>query len=92
MVFFKDKYGKISECWTLSYSETVSGENFLSVTVGSLLTLCTRSAKRTTLEFFHFVEALQDCTFRINMFWISKINMEKYRTAGRLIILSLVTS
>ena len=30
--------------------------------------------------------------FRINIFWISKRNMEKYRTAGRLIILSLVTS
>ena len=30
--------------------------------------------------------------FRINIFWISKRNMEKYRTAGRLIILSLVIS
>ena len=39
----------------------VSGENFLSVTLGSLRTLCTRSAKRTTLEFFHFLEALEDC-------------------------------
>ena len=38
-----------------------SGENFLSVTLRSLRTLCTRSAKRTTLEFFHFLEALEDC-------------------------------
>ena len=30
--------------------------------------------------------------FHINIFWISKRNMEKYRTAGRLIILSVVTS
>ena len=39
----------------------VSGENFLSVTLGSLRTLCTRSAKRRTLAFFHFLEALEDC-------------------------------
>ena len=39
----------------------VSGENFLSVTLGSLRTLCTRSAKRITLAFFHFLEALEDC-------------------------------
>ena len=39
----------------------VSGENFLSVALGSLRTLYTRSAKRTTLEFFHFLEALEDC-------------------------------
>ena len=39
----------------------VSGENFLSVTLGSLRTVCTRSAKRTTLGFFHFLEALEDC-------------------------------
>ena len=61
MVFFKEKYGKISDCWTLSYLKTVSGENFLSVTVGSLRTLCTWPVKRTTLEFFHFLEALEDC-------------------------------
>ena len=30
----------------------VSGENFLTVTLGSLCTLCTRSAKRITLAFF----------------------------------------
>ena len=30
--------------------------------------------------------------FRRNIFLILKRNMEKYRTAGRLIILSLVTS
>ena len=38
----------------------VSGENFLSVTLGSLRTLCTRSAKRITMTFFHFLEALED--------------------------------
>ena len=38
-----------------------SEENFLGVTLGSLLTLYTKSAKRTTLEFFHFLEALEDC-------------------------------
>ena len=35
-------------------------ENFVSVTLGSLRTLCPRSAKRTTFEFFHFLEALED--------------------------------
>ena len=60
LVFFKEKYGKISDCWTFSYSKTVSGENFLSVTLGSLRTLSTRSAKQTMLEFFHFLEALED--------------------------------
>ena len=39
----------------------VSGVNFLSVTLGSLRTLFTRSAKRITLAFFHFLEALEDC-------------------------------
>ena len=38
----------------------VSGANFLSVTLGSLRTLCTRSAKQITLAFFHFLEALED--------------------------------
>lgn len=35
----------------------VSEENFLSVTHGSLRTLCSGSAKQTTFEFFHFLEA-----------------------------------
>ena len=35
-------------------------ENFLRVTLGSLRTLCTRSAKRIELAFFHFLEALED--------------------------------
>ena len=61
LVFFKEKYGKISDCRTFSNSGTVSGENFLSVTLGSLRTLRTRSAKWTTLEFFDFLEALEDC-------------------------------
>ena len=39
----------------------VSGVNFLNVTLGSLHTLCTRSAKRITLAFFHFLEVLEDC-------------------------------
>ena len=55
---------KISDCRTFSYSKTesvVSEENFLSVTLGSLRTLCSGSAKRTTFEFFHFLEALEDC-------------------------------
>ena len=38
-----------------------SEENFLSVTLGSLRTLCSGSAKRTTFEFFHFLEVLEDC-------------------------------
>ena len=46
----------------------VSGENFLSVTLGSLRTLCTRSAKRITLAFFHFLEALKDFKWRLNIF------------------------
>ena len=58
-IFFKEKYGRISDYWTFSYSKTVSSENFLSVTLGSLDTLCTRSAKRTTSEFFHFLEELE---------------------------------
>ena len=37
------------------------GENFLRVKLGSLCTLCTRSAKRIKLAFFHFLEALEDC-------------------------------
>ena len=39
----------------------VSGANFLSVALGSLRTLCTRSAREITLAFFHFLEALDDC-------------------------------
>ena len=38
----------------------VSEENFISVTLGSLRTQCSGSAKRTTFEFFHFLEALED--------------------------------
>ena len=44
------------------------GENFSSVTLGSLRTLCIRSAKRITLEFFHLLEALEDCKRRWNIF------------------------
>ena len=39
LVFCKENYGKISGCQTFSYSKTVSGENLLSVTPGSLRTL-----------------------------------------------------
>ena len=39
----------------------VFGENILSVTLGSLHTLCTRSAKRITFAFFYFLEALEEC-------------------------------
>ena len=39
----------------------VFGESFLSVTLGSLRNVCIRSAKRTMLEFFQFLEALEDC-------------------------------
>ena len=39
----------------------VSKENFVSVTLGSLRSLCSRSAKRTTFEFFHSLEVLEDC-------------------------------
>ena len=35
-------------------------KNFLSVTLGSLRTLGTESAKRKTFNFFHFLEALED--------------------------------
>ena len=45
LVFFKEKYGKISDCRTFSNSKTMSSENFLSVMLGSLCTLCTRSVK-----------------------------------------------
>ena len=61
--FFEEKYRKISDCRTFSYSKTVSGSvrwKSCSVTLGSLRTLCTGSAKRTTFEFFHFLEALED--------------------------------
>ena len=39
----------------------VFGESFLSVTLGSLRIVSIRSAKRTMLEFFQFLEALEDC-------------------------------
>ena len=71
LVFFKEIYRKISDCRTFSYLKTVSGsvgENFSSVTLGSLRTLCIRSAKRITLEFFHLLEALEDCKRRWNIF------------------------
>ena len=38
----------------------VSGENFLTLTLGFIRTLCTRSAKRSTFEFFHILEAPED--------------------------------
>ena len=40
LVFSKENYGKMSGCQTFSYSKTVPGENLLSVTPGSLRTLC----------------------------------------------------
>ena len=39
----------------------VSEENFVSVTLGSLCSLCSGSAKRTKFECFHSLEALEDC-------------------------------
>ena len=38
----------------------VSKENSRSVTLRSLCTLCAGSAKLTTFEFLHFLEALED--------------------------------
>ena len=40
--------------------EESEGKFFWSVTLGSLRTLWTESAKRTTFEFFHFIEVLED--------------------------------
>ena len=39
----------------------VCEENLLSVTLGCLRTLCSGSVRRITFEFFHFLEALEDC-------------------------------
>ena len=45
----------------LNFYSVESEENFfLSDTLGSLHTLLTGSAKRTTFEFFHSLEALED--------------------------------
>ena len=40
----------------------VSGEKFLTVTLGSLRNLCTvyKVSKTDNVEFFHFLEALED--------------------------------
>ena len=55
-------YSFLTVFWILS--GRIRSSLFLSVTHGSLRTLCTRSAKRITLEFFHFLEALEDCKWR----------------------------
>ena len=83
IVFLKSHPGHIVNCFTvntfavrhftvsLQYFEFCpeeSEENSLGFTLGSLRTLCTRSAKRTTLEFFHFLEALEDCKWKYNIF------------------------
>ena len=44
LVFFKKKYGKISESWTFSYSKTVYGENFL-VSRLDLFALCVQGQR-----------------------------------------------
>ena len=52
--------------------------------------LCEESAKRTIFKFFNFLEALEDFKGRQNTsnrnWYFSKRNMEKYQTAGRLVI------
>ena len=55
-------YSFLTVFWILS--GRIRSSLFLSVTHGSLRTLCSRSAKRITLEFFHFLEALEDCKWR----------------------------
>ena len=52
LVFLKEKYGRISGCGKFSYSKTVSGENFLSVTLESLRTLCTRVSETDNAGIF----------------------------------------
>ena len=64
--------------------------------LGWLRTLYTGLAKNIKFEILGCLKALEDCyegrTFPYQHFLISKRNMEKYRTSGRLIILSLVAS
>ena len=80
IVFLKSHPGRIVNCFTvntfavrhftvsLQYFEFCPEESeenyFLSVTLGSLRTLWTESAKRTTFKFFHFLEALEDSKWR----------------------------
>ena len=82
---------KISDCQTLSYSKTVPVEfekkKFHSVTLGSLRTLCTESAKRTTFKFVHFLVALEDSKkgrkfFKVN-WYISKRKRELFEDRAR---------
>ena len=59
--------------------------------------LYTRLAKKFKFEIFRLPGSpwgllIQVEHFRLVIFWISKNNIEKYRTTGRLIILGLVTS
>ena len=54
-----EKYQAVGRLVIRRPCPVVSGENFLSVTLGSLRNLCTRSAKRTTLAFFHPLEVLE---------------------------------
>ena len=63
-MFVKEKYGKNQTAGRLVIRRlflVVSEENFLSVTLGSLRSLCSGSAKRTKFECFHSLEALEDC-------------------------------
>ena len=80
IVFLRRHPGHIVNCFTVStfavpyftvslqyfeFCPEESEENFfLSVTLGSLRTLWTESAKRTTFKFFHFLEALEDSKWR----------------------------
>ena len=65
----------------------VSEENFPSITLGSLCTLCTRSAKRTTFQLFHFLEALEVLNkgriFPKENWYISKRNIELFKDRVR---------
>ena len=65
----------------------VSEENFPSITLGSLRTLCTRSPKRTTFHLFHFLEALEvlnkDRIFPKENWYISKRNIELFKDRVR---------
>ena len=51
LVFFKEKYEKISDCWTLSYSKTVYGENFL-VSRLDLFALCVQGQRNGNVGIF----------------------------------------
>ena len=51
LVFFKEKYGKISDCWTFSYSKTVSSDLESRL---DLSALCVQGQRNGQRIFFTF--------------------------------------